>query len=391
MKNHCNFLFVLLVISLYSKIVFSQSWNYSDPCDPVTNSMWNFYSENLLSTVFAGKGYTGIASVGDVSSSILNPASVSIEKKLQLYIGITQKTNIAVDESIKDYHIENGFPSGIIGGIFRLKKNMEIGFLYYNSDSYKEVYNNVYVTGKDNMKKFYNEISNQMVIHSFSIPIIFQKSIYRIGVSLGAYYFRADAKNFFKTWYTDTAKFYDNAHSNLWRFLPKLGLIVSPTEYFSFGAVYSPGFTDDTDWYLTDSSENPLKSTVGYPDTYGIGIEFKLLRNRLIFSLDYQHSNNSMYSYLKDRNNIHFGLEYLVNESLNLRGGYFTLYDFRNRNSTLVTWPDAIDAYQQFFITFGGTYKYKFCSINIAVMDSHLILNSDVSHTKLNGSLCFNF
>ena len=40
-----------------------------------------FYSDNRISSSACGRGYTGVASTGDISSTFINPASLSLKNK----------------------------------------------------------------------------------------------------------------------------------------------------------------------------------------------------------------------------------------------------------------------------------------------------------------------
>jgi hypothetical protein len=74
---------------------------------------------------------------------------------------------------------------------------------------------------------------------------------------------------------------------------------------------------------------------------------------------------------------------------LTVRGGFFTLLDFRDNTGTITT-GDEID-YDQYFLTIGGTFKYKGYSFNLALMDSHFASKSSVYHTKINGGISLDF
>jgi hypothetical protein len=370
---------ILLAILLFSCVIVLKT-----PCqiigDETTNPEWEFYSENLLSTVSAGKGYTGVGSLGDLSSLSINPACISLEedKRMQIYAGSTFKTNIPLYSKIPEYSVTSGFPSIILGGIYNLNKNLEIGFVYHNDFSYKDEY-----------KLSTYDLTSKFASHSFTIPIVYNRNFIRFGADVSAVYFRGDVKGLF-TNELNPEGYYSEAHSSLWKFMARFGAFLMPTEYLSFGITYSPGFVNKTDWYINDNDVKYASNNVYYPDRFGVGTEIKLMRKKLRLSFDYIYSRTSSLFYLKNRNDIHFGVEYLKDNNLTLRCGFFTLYDFRNPDNGYIIFSEARNAYDEYFVTFGASYLYKYFAFNLAVMDSHLILNSNVSHTKINGSVSFN-
>lgn len=381
-------LFLLQVI-FCSKFCFSQ-FNTSTASlfgDPYTNPMWEYYSENMLSTVAAGKGFSGVGTKGDISSICLNPASPEVKKKLQLYAGSTYKSKIYPIQNDKKYFIENGFPSIIAGGICRINKYFHLGVIYRNDLSYKE---NTQGLSDSINKKFYanGEITNQMVKHNISFPVMYQRERFSVGGNVNVINFRVDRKANFSS--PGLPDYYEHMYSTLWKLSFQFGFVVQLTDYFSFGGTYEPGMTEETEWYI-EGVEGGINNLVKYPDKLSFGTELSLFKNRLNLTLDYQFENNSVhYDYLKNKSNIHLGIEYKHNKYLTLRTGYFTLYDFRVVPSKYISWSGgATYSYEQFFITAGGSYKFKNISVNLAVMDSHLIVNSFVSHTKINCGLSF--
>jgi long-subunit fatty acid transport protein len=382
-------LFVLLVINFYSVSLFSQYTYESKIGDPYTNPKWEYYSENMLSAVSAGKGFSGVASSGDITSICLNPASPVIRNKVQFYFGSTAKSNIYLIPNDNSYYIENGFPSIFAGGIFRFSKYFNLGLIYRNDLSYKEVVNKV----SDSVNNLYyadGEISDQMITHNITIPVFYRRERFSVGANVNIINYRTDEKVKFHS--PGLPDYNENSYSTLWKLSFQFGVLFQLKDYLSFGATYAPGMTQETEWYFNGEDDKPYSSMVKFPDKFSIGSEVSLMKKRLNLTLDYQFVNNSVYyDYLKNRSNIHFGIEYAVDSNLTLRTGYFTLYDFRNVPNNSVKWPGGVYSYEQFFVTVGGSYKYTFLSFNLAVMDSHLILNSNVSHTKINGGISLDF
>jgi hypothetical protein len=347
--------------------------------DHLSNPKWEYYSENLLSTVSAGKGCTGVGSLGDLSFININPACISLEdgKNYQVYAGATVKTNIAVFSNNPAYHVSSGFPSVMLGGIYKLSKDFYTGFVYYNDFSFADEYNS----------SSHKDIS-RFATHSFTVPVIYNKGFIRFGAYLSVVNFRGFISGLYTT-AVNPEGYYSEAHSELWKIMSRFGAYISPVDCLSFGLTYSPGFTDKNDWFMDGSSVKYASNNVYHPDRFGAGAECRVLNNKLKFSCDYIFSRTSSLEYLRDRNNFHFGIEYLKDKDITLRCGMFTLFDFRKMTNDVIIWSEAADAYRELFLTAGGSYKFRNFVFNIAVMDSHFI-KSNVSHTKFNGSILLN-
>jgi hypothetical protein len=379
MKKLNHIIFVFFVLSFKSLELFAQNDGPAALPDWLTNPGWEYYSDNMLSTVSAGKGNTGIAGLGDLTTLTLNPASININNKYQVYIGASFKTDVTLPYT---YHqtLSNSFPSCIIGGIYKINKNLQTGFVYRNDFTFQNEYILSSITG--------DNIINKFITHNFTVPVVFNYKWLSAGVNLNITYFWGEAKGTFSN-EIQPEGYYDETHSKLWRFIPQFGAIVSPVKEFSLGLTITPGFNDSTAWHRDMSSNTELKSPVKYPWRLGIGGELRLLKERLKLTLDYHFEKKSVLPGFKDKSNFNFGVEYQAKEYLTVRGGFFTLLDFRD-NATAITTGDEID-YDQYFLTLGGTLKYKGYSFNLALMDSHFTSKSSVYHTKINGGISLDF
>lgn len=344
--------------------------------DFMTNPSWEFYSGNTLSAVASGKGFTGIAGTGDISSVVLNPASLNIEKDFQINLGYTYKSTIT-QYGYPDYLLyKTNLPTVLIGGVYKINKYLQGGFIYRNNYSYRivlEQSSNIIVGSESNDDVVYN-----FTTHNFSVPLAFNYKWLRLGTDLNLTYYRMNSNG---------GQGSDiNGYSDLMRFVPQFGFIITPVNNFSFGATFIPGFSDSVEYHMdrTTLTYN-RKSLVRFPNRIGIGTELRLIDNKLLFALDYQFAGTSKLKQEKDMHNFHFGTEYAINESWKIRGGFYTLLDFHDYGTNSI----ATENYDQYFITLGGTYKYKYASFNLALMDSHLFSDALVRHNKVVGSVAF--
>jgi hypothetical protein len=379
MKNYSLILCVLFIFIFNPKITFAQSDGPGSMNDWLTNPGWEFYSVNMLSTVSTGKGNTGIAGLGDLTSITLNPASVNINRKYQVFAGSAYKSSVSYPFS-RYYSLNNSFPSGIIGGIYRINENFQTGLVYRNEYGFS--YELDYSTSPN-----INYV-NKFITHNFSVPVTFNYKWLRAGIDLCITNYRGDFNGHITT-EIDPEGYYDESYSSLWRFSPRIGIIITPVKTLSFGFTYEPGFSDSTTWHFNAGTPSERNSFVKYPRRLGVGTELRLLNDRLKFTLDYHLDKTGDITRLKDKNNFNIGIEYQTEDYFIIRGGFFTLLDFRDLTNTISL--DGVSNYDQYFLTLGGTYKYKGYSFSLALMDSHLTKKSDVYHTKINGGISFDF
>ncbi|HEY3250585.1 MAG TPA: hypothetical protein VGK25_05650, partial [Ignavibacteria bacterium] len=125
-----------------------------------------------------------------------------------------------------------------------------------------------------------------------------------------------------------------------------------------------------------------------YPWKTGAGIEYSFNKNIKV-SADYNYTNTSMQEGLKDRHDAHIGIEGNITEKWTLRGGFFTLLDYRKTQPDF-EWLDPIGDYDQYFITFGVGFKQNNFAANIAVLTSQFSPGI-IKNTYVNGGLTLNF
>ncbi|HPS64709.1 MAG TPA: hypothetical protein PK447_03965 [Ignavibacteria bacterium] len=79
-----------------------------------------------------------------------------------------------------------------------------------------------------------------------------------------------------------------------------------------------------------------------------------------------------------DRNDFNIGLDYLLNKNINLRTGFFTLLNKQIYDSSII----AENLLDQYFLTLGGSYRYKDFSFELAILSSEIIHDKKAGHTN---------
>jgi len=355
-------------------------------------SFWDFYTDNRISSSACGRGYTGVAYSGGISSTFINPASLSLENKKQLYFEYVYKDDI---EWIADIKYKNLNPNFSFAFGLPITDYFQTGITYRTENSLKADYGEMQITDvSDTAENGYivagtAELYRNTKFSSFSIPFAFNfRNILNIGIDLN--YTNGHSKNYYKSEDPLLEAQLNDISVNFNKIRPKLGIIISPLENLSLGLTYLPEAKENVSIELTDTTVTYNEPNI-FPLKIGIGISYKLDVIPLSLSLDYKYSNNSAAGGLVDRNDIHFGLDYDINDNFTIRGGFFTQKDYRTPTSQSNLAEFGLDNYDQIFTTFGLSYKISSLIINLSLMDSHLFSDGSIEQTYVNTGISYGF
>jgi len=369
-------LVLLGILFLLSGIAKPQS-PFNSP-DILIYPFWDFYTENKLSATNAGKGNTGVAAENDLSGITLNPASFEPVNKYQVIGSYEMKSSVPWFSS--DTYLKTIHPTVLAGVGFKINNNFSAGFIYSNQNSFKLDLGEIIITNEFGQILGTSEAYQRYTTNNFTVPLVYKSKYFKAGVNLSAIWYKGFAK------YGDSADY--QFSTGFWKFIPTLGIITSPTETFSFGLTYSPSYKQTIEWTSVNSANTYSYNTPNYfPATFSAGTELKLLNRRLIFDLDYRFANTSINPAMKDRHNINFGAQYSVMPDLILRTGFYTSLDYREGSNYL----EEVGKYNTYYLTFGGTYKYKGYSLSMSLINGDLIRKTSVSHTRLGATLSYDF
>jgi long-subunit fatty acid transport protein len=358
-------------------------------------SYWDFYADNRTSSQACGMGYTGVASTGDISSTFINPASLSLENKKQIYFEYVYKNDI---DWVYDIKYKNLNPNFSLGFGLPINDYFQTGITYRTEKSKKTDYGEIYGTMVSDTAEsgFINtgllDVYKNVKISSFSIPIIFKlKDILSVGIDLSYTNFYSKTR-LGEITHTDTltdstwtVPYIVTANFNKIR--PNFGIIVSPLENLSLGLTYLPETKENVSIELTDTAITYAEPNI-FPLNIGIGISYRFNTIPLSLSLDYKYSRNSVEENLVNRKDIHFGLEYDIKENLKLRTGFFTQKSYTSRAIQLESYWENHD---QIFTTFGISYKINSLALNLSLMDSHLLSSGSIEQTYFNTGISYGF
>ncbi|MCC7158481.1 MAG: hypothetical protein IT281_02970 [Ignavibacteria bacterium] len=358
----------IIFLILVSGQLITQSNRTDD--DIMLNPFWDFYSFNYLNSPSAGRGFTGIAAMdNDVSGILLNPASMNISTKAQLNFQYTFKTSQdwlpGLNLGIK---LKQQLFSSSAGFGYRLNKQMQTGIIYSNPSGYYFDLGKIIRTDE-----FGNEIGQYDMYysvrqHDLTIPFVYSGKNFSTGIGVDLIYslFTAPPEGF--TTLEDPTGGEDLKGSSYFATL-RGGFIYSITPDFNFGLTFTTGGKSKVKYrYPVGVADQSASHT--FPWKAGVGLQYEPVGSKLRLNLDYDYSRTSVVSTLKDRHDFHIGAEGEIDKNWILRGGFFTLLDYRNTTDN--NFVDPAHEYDQYFITFGGSYIKKNYRINLALLTSQI-------------------
>jgi long-subunit fatty acid transport protein len=362
------------IVFIFSSIsIFSQP-NY----DIMINPFWDFYSNNYLNAVASGKGYTGISENGTIASTRLNPASLDITNKFQADLQYTYKTKQPWLESlnIDDIYLTPNLFSLSAGFAYKINKNFNVGILYSNPSSITVDLGKIIKTNEFGQEIGSYEAYEKYETHSFSVPVACNIENFRFGVNLNY------------TLHRRYMSFQDSIYTGKFdKFNFQAGIIYRPIKQLSFGASFTPQISGNSKNSFEHVAQEE-ETKVLFPMTFTAGFDYMFKGNFLKIAGDYTYVNLSAKEDHKDRNQVHLGIEYIVNKNWVVRTGFFTFSDPRDLSGG--NWGNPQDNYDQVFLTFGSTYKIKGIGISLAIMDSH-ISSGVIKNTFGNAGLTYDF
>ncbi len=380
-------IFALIIFLLFGKNTFTQ---YATGEDIFITPFWDFYTTNYLSTQSSGKGFTGIASENDISGILLNPASINIPNKYQFNVQYTYKTRQQWLPSIlpSQLALKNQLFSGSVGIGYRINKKFQTGFIYNNPSSlYFDLGTGI------RTDEFGNELARydlyyDLVNHSFNVPLVYTSNEFSLGLNLNYLISRyiIPREGISSIGSPDGYATGDDFSATASIFKANAGFIYNFMNGLSIGATVSRGGKSNVKYKYPDGKEES-NVKVNFPWKAGFGFQYSLPKASWKINADYNFSNNSVQNNLKDRHDFHFGVENVLNKNWTVRGGFFTLLDYRNNN---VMWLDPVGEYNQYFLTLGTSYQKNNFVFNLAVLTSQ-ISTGIIKNTYVNAGMTFNF
>jgi len=343
--------------------------------DSFLNPLWDIYSNNYLNTPSAGRGFTGIASSNDISGILINPASVELKSKYQLNFQYTYKTRQKWQPYylVEPFYLEHQCFSGSAGFGYRVNKNIQTGILYNNPNSMHMYLGRVFTLYGEVNDFYYNSI-----YHTIYVPFIYSNHRLHLGAAVSLTHTRTTSP-------PTESQGADDYLSTSWMFRGLAGFRYEFENGLSIGAKFQSGGKNKVKINYSGITNEPNIEGI-FPWKAGAGIQYAFPKTGFKLLFDYNYAHN-ISKYYKDRHDIHIGLEAYIDKNWIVRGGFFTLNDFRDKSGG---WTNPNDNYNQLFLTIGASFQLKNFETNVAILTSE-ISSGTIKNTFINGGLTFNF
>jgi len=346
----------------------------------------DFYANNLVSAEVAGQGYAGVADVGGISFSNINPASFDIKNDAQIYYeyGLKNNTNLFSDLN-SDGNDITSYRSGVSAAFaYKFSEYVRAGIIYTAKSSYNIDLGEVYNTHNGEVLDIFS-LSEKRYINSINVPISYVLDKFRFGVGLNLDIYHSEINNVYPLDNGSLSSFCGKLDFILFR--PKLGAIYSPLQNLSFGLSFlmpvEKQLTTDCNQFCVEYNKNI------FPMEILVGTKFTTPNIPLSVLVDFSYKQYSEMDEFVDSNNFHLGLEFAPFEKLHIRTGMFTNFDIRNTDYTVTDdagneydyWQDSETFEDRKFLTLGLSYFWRRTEINLAVVDNSLLTDSDIKQT----------
>ena len=380
--NMKKLFFIALILVISASHIFA--FEHEPQCQNFNfKPMYSFYDNNMLSTISAGKGYTGTAALGNLSLTNLNPASLNIAYNAQAYYEYGNKNGITLAENTTNEIGLNVFKAGVCyGAAYRVNEKLQIGLTYNKIGSHEADLGVIYNYDTTGIVYETFNLYEKVAQSKISIPVsyVFNDRI-RGGLGLDVAIYHAKTS---RACYNEKIDGYDNIKGNIdfILFRPKFGLIGKVTEGLSLGLTFVPPtekrIKEEVCWEQIKYERN------SFPMEFRAGTQYSFSSLPITFLADYSFTNEAINAEFKDRSDFHLGVEGNVLPFLQIRTGFYTQFDYRELDhigdNGQVFWCDT-NSYDQNFVAAGASVQWKKMSWDLAVMDSSLLSSGDLAQT----------
>jgi len=326
------------------------------------------YGDNRLNIASSGKGMTGVSMEGDVAFSLLNPASLSVNKYGAYFSYSTKLDNSWDYKVVDDLFIKNKLSKFtepfFVGLSYNFLEKVNIGIAYARKASYKGNAIDWPGTAKVDIETIY-------------LPVSYEINKLKIGVGVN-YNFIDTSENIPESYYSKSdfnmMDFTFGAIYNLNKNIT-LGLTYKHSSYKSYSL--SEDIIEYGEWGEPSVEHYDSDFYIKTPNEVKLGLKYAFTKIPLICLVEYHYENTSVIFdeldiaeefglKMKDRHNVHLGTEWNANNNLTLRTGFFTLFNTMDKYMDL-------DINDQYFLSVGGTYRHDNYHFDFYLLDSSLL------------------
>ena len=380
------FLFVLLVLS--PKLIIASTFD-SDDINYAYHPFCDYYSENFLGADAAGRGYSGVADMGGIESTLLNPASLHIENKVQFYYELGLKNNIGfLNEYYNNLEFSQYRKGTAYGLAYSINENYQIGLFFgkkhsINAELGPVIIYDYYYAPVDTLHGYLKK-----TCLTINIPLSYRvNDNFQLGASLNIEMYNSEQPLVLFDIYGNHQLVKSKADFALIR--PAIGLISSFNENISLGASFQNFVRKNIIEDATLVHIKYLENT--FPWEIRSGLKYRMQKIPLNLYFDFRHIHTSEYHDMNDRNDFFIGADYKLKKYL-LKIGYFSQNEYRDLSLKI---SDEIDywidnkPHDRHFLTLGGSYTWKQLNFSLSYIDSRILSPHEDSQRYFKFSVTF--
>lgn len=380
------FLFVLLLFS--SKLIIASTVDV-DYINYVYHPFCDYYSENFLGADAAGRGYSGVADMGGIESTLLNPASLRIKNKIQFYYEFGFKNSIGFLNGYYNNLEFSQYRKGTAYGLaYSINENYQIGLFFGRKHSINAELGTVIIYDYNYapVDTFHSYIKK--ICSTINIPLSYQvNDNFQLGASLNIEMYNSEQPVVLFDNYGNHQIVKSKANFVLIR--PAIGFILSFNENISLGTSFlnpeKKNIIEDATLVHIKYSENI------FPWEIRSGLKYRMQKVPLNLYIDFKHIHTSEYHDMNDRNDFFIGADYKLKKYL-LKLGYFSQNEYRDLSLKISDeidyWVDN-EPHDRHFLTLGGSYAWKQLNFSLSYIDSKILSPNEDSQRYFKFSITF--
>lgn len=380
--------FFLLMLIITSKLLMAYTID-TDEINYIYHPYSDFYSENFLGVDTAGRGYSGVANIGGIEATLINPASLQIENKIQFYYEYGSKKKM---DYLKEYYNNSElsqYKKGIFLGLaYKISDYFQAGLFYGNKYSIKTYFGTLYILDYnyqpiDSLQSYFKKKCSTL-----NVPISYQHSDnFRIGASINFEIYESEEPVILFDYYGNYE--IHKGKADFVKIRTTIGFILSLHKYITFGTSFlsstKTNVIEDVKWYKVKYKANI------FPWELRTGLMYSSPNIPLNLFVDFQHVHTSDYHDLKNRNDFFVGAEYKLKKYI-FRLGYMTQNEYRDLslkiNDETDLWLDD-KPHRRHFLTLGGSCEWKSLKFSLAYMDSKILSPNEEDQKYFKLSITF--
>lgn len=377
-KNIFSLFILLLILNVKG---FSQVRNIDYP-DYNYSAFWDFYSENNIGARVWGMGGAGVANVEDLTSMVLNPATLMVRKKISFYGEfLTKNKNPWLKEVSSGIYLESPVViPDLVGFGFKVSETVNTGLGFLAPKTFNLDLGKIGISTPD---KPIPEEYVQAYTHFRAKKIVLPISV---RVTQGVFFGANFNYNFISVKHKLIYK--GESEVDYWNF--KLGALVQPDNKSSLGLTFVPqkSFSTETEWKDKDTTfvEKFKKTTL--PWELRVGFYLHDLGFPVNFACDINFSKNSKIDNQVDRYDYHLGVEIELSREISMLLGYFSRFDYRNPE---MGWLTEVGELDQHFLTVGVSVELERFLLHASLRNSDLLSQGSMEQTHFSLGTGFHF